>query len=217
MTARRPRTSTRAASRKWPSGEKFYLSYISFLSRSCKANYSCYREHFRGGKWTKIAIAALRNGCRGFAPDRRIATKGKRDQDGRAEYLNLDLVAWKDLGAPIVIAEHEYNDGKLDYSTWKLLCVEAKLRVLVCYFPCGDPDEKSSNCQRFLKKRILPVLRLHQLKRLLIIVGDPNARLAPNRTWTNVFSPWIGVGPPTKEGDADIIPAQFQSNTKKEG
>jgi hypothetical protein len=202
--------------RKRPREKKFFRLFLKVLSQSHEAADTWWNEPLLKGARTKVCVDALCKACKGFAPNGRIAAKGNRDQDRRAEYFTLDVVAWKDLGRPAVVAEHELEFWKIRDCAWKLLCVDADLRVLVAYFPSGNSKERCTNAKQLVEKTILPVLRVHPRKTLLIIVGDYNAPRTEKRIWSTVFSPWIGVGP-SKVGAAPIVRAGFRSSPHNVG
>lgn len=96
----------------------------------------------RNGTWTPIATAALVEVALSLFPPEvatRLTAKGHIDGQGQSELLTLDVCAWDEQQpwqSPLFVAEIE-SKGSLEevqYSAWKLLSVDSRVRVLLTYF-----------------------------------------------------------------------------------
>jgi hypothetical protein len=95
--------------------------------------------------WTPIAtkaFAAVARACFPEVANIEIAHKGHPDSDGQSEHLGLDLVCWDPQhcwNPPLFIAESESKRGRffVPSSAWKLLAVNASVRVMLAYFGWG--------------------------------------------------------------------------------
>lgn len=99
------------------------------------------------------------------------------------EYLNIDAMFtdnqedwneedWNPLVLPSVVVEleNDYGGKQITYCLWKILCIRAEIRVLICY---QDATNKI-NC---LKTRLEEVITERELMKgedseLLVIIGD---------------------------------------------
>jgi hypothetical protein len=132
----------------------FFAHFLEALSKDLTLNDLWHRTHctkpkFDKTEWTqamtRVLIEATRATLSSIEPSNRyVCGKGCNNPHGRSEYFNLDIVGLDDgsWGPPFVIIEHE-NDtdiGKIRYCAWKLMCVEAKLRVLIAYVDRTDTD-----------------------------------------------------------------------------
>lgn len=91
-------------------------------------------------RWTRRATAALIDTALVLFPGSSISARNRKDAFLQSEYLGLDVTACRsDLkwGAILFAAEHENEVGRAAYSTWKVLCVQAQMRVVVAYFGAG--------------------------------------------------------------------------------
>jgi len=96
----------------------------------------------RLGEWTKALTEAVVATCHAAEWD--VAAKGhplSRMPEVRHEYLSIDAVAFQ-RGAPswpfpvaVLELENSSRDDKIAYSLWKVMCVNASLRVVFCYRP----------------------------------------------------------------------------------
>jgi len=113
---------------------------------------------------------------------------GKKEESG--EYLNIDALFIKNseydlatvgengwdpfvLSHVVVELENSYNINKISYCLWKILCIRAPIRVLVCY-------QNTRNKVRSLKEHLEKVIRRGRLMKgtdsdLLVIIGNESA------------------------------------------
>jgi hypothetical protein len=140
---------------------------------------------------TKVLVDATTVTLSSIAPNNwYVSGKGHCNPYGRSEYFNLDVIGLDNESwvAPFVIIEHE-NDtdvAKIEHCAWKLMCIEAQLRVLVAYvdqtgeysaFP--SPDK--------LAVRLRPIVEEHPGKELALIAGQLMSQVQ-NNDWSSVFS-----------------------------
>ena len=96
----------------------------------------------------------------------------------RHEYLSLDVVAFPADGAgwcfpaAVVELENSLDDRLVAYSLWKVLCVRAKLRVVVCYRQEADV---ATSLVRLLRDQVIAAMPLEARSALdgetLVVVG----------------------------------------------
>jgi hypothetical protein len=125
--------------------------------------------------------------------------KAKKDQYS-GEYLNIDSLFfdlksydllkpsedWDPFVLPrqAVELENSYRRDKVAYCIWKLFCVRAPLRVLVCY------QDGQSKVQA-LRKHLTEVIKRGSLAegdsgQLLVLIGDDS--LGETATWRQYYS-----------------------------
>lgn len=124
--------------------------------------------------------------------------KKKEDEDS-SEYLGIDAVFidnfeyksmeesdWNPVGLPraAVELENSYDQKRISYCLWKLLCVRAQIRVLICY---QDNQVKVDN----LKERLEDLIWQGSLMKgtdadLLVIIG--NEGVEKEKSWSDYFS-----------------------------
>ena len=97
----------------------------------------------------------------------------------RSEYLSLDVVAFPDAEKrwrfPIAVAELEnsLDDDQVAYSLWKLMCVQADLRILICY---RADASKGSDLIQSLRDEVVHSMELSKRIQLagdiIVVVGQ---------------------------------------------
>lgn len=132
---------------------------------------------------TKAVLAEL-----GVA-EAQVAAKEHPDIYERSEYLTLDCLGYdnEDWGPPRVVVELENTAKKIQYCAWKLLCVEADLRVLVCYVGDGKgrPKDVATACALLRE-----VVGAHRGRSLGIVFGDSRIAVGAGtlEEWQRVFT-----------------------------
>ncbi len=137
-------------------------------------------------QWTVIAtnavVAAIDSASRNHQVSIKRAAKGHPDEDGRSEYFTLDAVGYMDgWTAPLIAVEHENDSGyQLQYSYWKLLCVHADFRVLICYIDLTRTHTEYPGSADELKDQLREVLRQNPGKEVALIIvhweADPSRK-----------------------------------------
>jgi hypothetical protein len=138
--------------------------------------------------WTAAMTKVLTETTKAMSPNLHVAAKDNHDGYDRAEYFNLDVTAYDDSrwGPPQLIVEHEHRPDKLQYSAWKLLCVDARLRILVAYFGSIDPPRLASKAE--LISVVRPVIEEFPEKALTVIIGNWESNKGAQNDWSRVFS-----------------------------
>ena len=96
----------------------------------------------------------------------------------RHEYLSLDVMAFPGNGAgwclpaAIVELENSLDDRMVAYSLWKVLCVRAKLRAVVCY---RRETDAAATLVRLLRDQLIAMMPIETRISLdgetLVVVG----------------------------------------------
>lgn len=99
-------------------------------------------DYLKDSTWTHRASLALVKAGHVAFPGVESAFRGKPDRYGQHEYLGIDVMLYdqKNLNKPpLFIAEHENRPqwDLVQYAAWKLLVVEAQVRMLVAYYGEG--------------------------------------------------------------------------------
>jgi hypothetical protein len=174
--------------------ETFFAELQKALSESDEATDLWRETNLRRAEWTRVMTEALARAAEatlsGMVSKLLVTAKGRVNSYGRSEYFSLDLSASDDesWGSPLLIAEHENDrdDEKLTYCTWKLLCVEAQLRILVAYVD-SERQWSSYRSDEELAERLRQILNAHPTKSLVLITG--NLRIGvEDRDWRSVFT-----------------------------
>ncbi len=147
-------------------------------------------------KWTEFMREVISNV--GNKMNCYVARLRPEDRERSGEYLNIDAVfidnaeydlvkgecKWDPFALPRAVVELEnlYDDDKISYCLWKILCVRSPIRVLICY---------QSNTKKVtdLKEHLENVIWQGSLMKgtdgdLLIIIGDESV----SRSWTSGMS-----------------------------
>lgn len=127
-----------------------------------------------------------------------VVRRRQKKKEGSWEYLGIDAVFidsseydsmkesdWNPVGIPCAAVELEnsYDQKRISYCLWKLLCVRAALRVLICY------QNNQVNVNN-LKERLENLIWQGNLMKgtdddLLIIIGSEKGKELP---WRNYFT-----------------------------
>jgi hypothetical protein len=162
---------------------RLWLKYFIYsLKEKEKTDYP--RNPNRDAEWTEFMYKIIDG-----VADKLNCWPARRRQENiheSGEYLNIDAVfidnaeyestkedrRWDPFVLPraVVELENSYDLKKISYCLWKILCIRAAIRVLICYQ--SDIDKV-----KFLKKRLEDVIWQGSLVKgsdgdLLVIVGD---------------------------------------------
>jgi hypothetical protein len=136
------------------------------------------KAHLR--EWTRLLTDAVVSTC----TEMHWKASARRNKlellpISRSEYLSLDVVAFasgdKRWRFPVAVIELENGrDGdQVAYSLWKVLCVQAELRVVFCYRPT---KAEGSQLVQFLRDEVVHAMDLENRTRLigqtLVVVGE---------------------------------------------
>ncbi|MBK9745778.1 MAG: hypothetical protein IPO91_03275 [Chloroflexi bacterium] len=134
------------------------------------------------GDWTAAMTAAVVRTCE--AVDWRASAKGhvlKLQPIEHGEYLALDVIAFKPSQGrwhfPLAVFELENgSDDRIAYSLWKVLCVQAALRVVIAY---RQHEQEIPTLVRFLREDVLAPLSNAERQQFggetLLIIGNREA------------------------------------------
>ena len=129
-----------------------------------------------------------------------IARRRPREKKYSLEYLNIDVMFIDDaeyhlsyegldpfvLPRAVVELENRYDWRKISYCLWKILCVRAPIRVLIC-------SQKDSENVASLKEQLEKVIWEGSLTKgtdgdLFVIIGDESVGVkAPWRDYFSVY------------------------------
>lgn len=168
-------------------GRKWLKAFMESLEGSGN-EYKQYEKTW--GEWTKYMVEKIMGKTakklgRKYYPVMRLTDKRKWKDSG--ELLNMDTIFILDgdenwlkngnyesipssLPLPSVVVEHENSnapDDKILYCLWKIICIRADVRILICYSKSVDS----------LKKRLENEISKNNLMKnadgdLLVIIGD---------------------------------------------
>ena len=166
---------------------------------SCQALERC--SNCRGAKWTEF-MGEVMDGIGKSANCTVIRSRETPKKDNpSSEYLNIDafffdnrdydipdqLNIYRDplvLPEAIIELENSFDTGKIIYCAWKLICVRAPTKVLICY-------QKNKDSAFQLARKLDGVINNGNLMKgevceLLLIVGDESA--SEQTEWKDYFS-----------------------------
>lgn len=137
-------------------------------------------------KWTEELTSIVISSCNAVGWE--AAGKGHRLEvlpESRNEYLTLDVMAFemasgkvnkgKTWPFPVAVFELENSkkDARIAYSLWKVLCIQADLKVVFCYRKAA---EEGPALVRYLRDEVIGSMEIEQRTELkgetLIAVGS---------------------------------------------
>ncbi len=140
-------------------------------------------------KWTTELTSIVSSSCGALGWE--VAALGHKMEKlpvNREEYLSLDITAFENVWEnesgrkrwpfPVAVFELENSkaDEKIAYSLWKVLCVRADLKVVLCYRKEAD---KAPALVRYLRDEVINSMSIEEKDELkgetLIVVGSRNA------------------------------------------
>jgi len=137
--------------------------------------------------WTPIATTALLSAGANLVPEGRPVAKNQKDHWGRSEYLTMDvMVLPSGWGPPMLVAEHENSPHaeRIQYNAWKLLAVDAPIRILVAYFGIRGETKTRS----MLESVVAGVCSEQPHKNLVLLSGDYWASPSAPADLATIFS-----------------------------
>jgi len=136
----------------------------------------------RLGDWTSALTQCVVAACgdMGWVASA-IGHKARLLPIDQSEYLSVDMMAFGDSSKrwrfPVAVAELENSlqSARVAYSTWKVLCIRADLRIVFCYR--ARPEEGPA-LVRFLETEVVQAMGLAERVSLegetLLVVGSRN-------------------------------------------
>lgn len=162
---------------------KLWLNYFTHIMKSKYQKYPKDKE-WRDPEWTEF-MRDVMDGV-GKKMNCYVARLRPGNKEFSGEYFNIDAVfidnaeydlikegsKWDPFVLPraVVELENDYNFGEISYCLWKILCIRAPIRVLICSQKGGEKVEA-------LKRHLESVIWQGSLVKgtegdLLIIIGD---------------------------------------------
>ena len=175
--------------------------WLNYFTRVVVSEYQKHSEveEWRDTAWTKFMQSAMDRIAEGM--NCQLARIRSENEDESGEYLNIDAMFIDD--AAYILPEKKYDEydpfvlprvvvelensrkiDKISYCLWKILCVRAPIRVLICY-------QKDADKITTLKHNLEDVIWQGSLMKesdgdLLVIVGDDGLR--EEASWEEYFS-----------------------------
>ena len=175
---------------------RLWLNYFTHIVKSERQEYPEGKK-WPNSEWTEFMRRVMKRV--GDKMNCRVAQLRPENKEESGEYLNIDAVfidraeydprkkydKWDPFVLPraVVELENSYDIEKISYCLWKILCVRAPIRVLICY-------QKGADKVATLKQRLEDVIWQGSLVKgtdgdLLVIIGnDPGDKLP----WEEYFS-----------------------------
>jgi len=124
-----------------------------------------------------------------------VQSKFLEEKNDTGEFLNIDAMYfnkgeindWQSEYAPqtlpVVVIEHENMDltQKIEYCLWKILCIKAPLRILICY---KNDNREIHNLKDSLEK-LIKKIKVSNDEDILVIIGNKEKE---NSTWDEYFN-----------------------------
>jgi hypothetical protein len=131
-------------------------------------------------QWTKLLTGAVVETCENLGwTASAIGHKLELLPVAQSEYLALDAMAFGDgqqrwrFPAAVFELENSLKDDRIAYSLWKVLCVRADLRVVICY---RRTSSEASALVQFLGDEVVQAMGIHGRVALqgqtLVVVGS---------------------------------------------
>lgn len=132
------------------------------------------------GAWTKALTSCVIETCSRMGW--RASGKGHECEllpVKRHEYLGIDVMAFEEgdrrwlFPVAAMELENSRSEDKIAYSLWKVLCVDASLRVVFCY---RNKPSEAADLVAYLKENVISAMSLESLSALagetLVVVGS---------------------------------------------
>lgn len=132
------------------------------------------------GQYTRLLTGAVVETCENLGwSASAIGHKLELLPVAQSEYLALDVTAfdhgperWR-FPAAVMELENSLNDDRIAYSLWKVLCVRAELRVVICY---RRTSHEASGLAQLLSEEVVGAMGIQERSALygqtLIVVGS---------------------------------------------
>jgi len=178
-------------------GRLWLNSFINVLKEKEKTDYP--KNPNNDSEWTGFMKKIMEGVAKemGCYVAQSFQEKGKESY----EYLNIDAIFIDNaeydimredngqydpfvLPRAVVELENKYNIEKISYCLWKILCVRAPIRVLICY---QNGKEKVKSLREHLENVIWQgSLMKGSDGDLLVVIGDDSAR--EEASWEDYFT-----------------------------
>lgn len=132
------------------------------------------------GDWTRIITKVAVETCKRMGwHASAIDHKSNLLPIPRSEYLAIDVMAFADQNSrwsfpkAVIELENSMDNVKIAYSLWKLLCVRADLRIVICY---RRESDQGPNLIKFLRDEVIKSIELETRSRLegetIVVIGN---------------------------------------------
>jgi len=172
-----------------------FTAFLAALSNDPDALRAWERNGWTPTKWTQVvtraSVQAVASTFRnGQSASHHIAAKGSPDIYGQREYFGLDVVVYRDdWSAPVLTVELENGPGPdIQYACWKLLCVDAVVRVLICYVDPAREYEQYPIDLEALRRLLSEVMQAHPRKTIALFIGSWAGDPRGPDGWREVYS-----------------------------
>lgn len=121
------------------------------------------REHL--GDWTEALTNSVVASCHEMGWDAVGLGHSSSLPIARYEYLSMDVMAFNLSGArwqfptAVMELENDLSNEKSAYCLWKVLCVRAALRVVICY---RRTSQEASSLVRYLSLEVIGAIPLYE-------------------------------------------------------
>ncbi len=175
--------------------------WLNHFTRIVVSEHQKHPEGVKGGDsgWTEFMQSVMDRVAEGM--NCRVARIRPENKEESGEYLNIDAMFIDNaayipgkkydeydpfvLPRAVVELENNYDKEKISYCLWKILCVRAPIRVLICY-------QEGADKVTTLRKRLEDVICQGSLMKgtdgdLLVIIGDETREKLPWGEYYRVF------------------------------
>jgi len=149
-------------------------------------------------EWTEFMIKVMK--AIGEKADCYVVSRASKDRKYSGEYLNMDAMFidnsdytdwdsddWDPPVLPSAVVELENDDrfAKITYCLWKIICIRAEIRVLICYQTNKD---KVNSLRKRLEETLMSRRLMETAKgELFVIIGDATKDDSSWKDYFNIF------------------------------
>jgi hypothetical protein len=172
--------------------------WLKYFMRVIETEYPNNKKSWTDSEWTEFLGGVLDRVAKKMNCE--VARRRLKNKEGSGEYFNIDAVfidkseydyieediEWDPFVLPrtVVELENSYDFQKISYCLWKIFCIRAPIRVLICY------QDNSTKIQS-LKRHLENVIWQENLTKgdsgdLLVIVGDDSKE--DESEWNEYFN-----------------------------
>jgi|Deesub1362A_J573_1020465.scaffolds.fasta_scaffold00659_3 hypothetical protein len=169
--------------------------WLKFFKKVMNEKWKEFGDDITDSKWTESMKEVLDEVAE-MSNCYRFMIKSKNKDEFHGEYLGIDCIYtdrreqpwvedWCPPVPPSVAIEHEnsYERGKILYCLWKILCVHADVKVLICY---QSKTEEVKSLIEYMEDFIWEGgFMRSESGDLLLIIGDDSKS---NSDWKKYFS-----------------------------
>ena len=156
------------------------------------------------GEWTKFMAKVMK--AMEKKTNWRVISRDSEERRDSGEYLNIDAMFldksaypsnwnigdWDPYILPSAVVEHENDYGfeKIAYCLWKIVCIRAEVRVLICY---QNNKEKIDSLTKYLEKIVKKSKLMEKVQgELFVIIGNDEEKKSSWKKYFKIFEWRIG-------------------------